>query len=111
VTVSVFDLFKIGIGPSSSHTVGPMRAARMFVGALETDGLLSEIVLAWLVLTISGSPATLAGVLVAAAIPRGALMLRSSRSLRQAPCCDSSIPLRLAQPDARRQARSACLSE
>jgi L-serine dehydratase len=30
VAVSVFDLFKIGIGPSSSHTVGPMRAARMF---------------------------------------------------------------------------------
>ena len=28
---SVFDLFKIGIGPSSSHTVGPMRAARDFV--------------------------------------------------------------------------------
>jgi L-serine dehydratase len=28
---SVFDLFKIGIGPSSSHTVGPMRAARQFV--------------------------------------------------------------------------------
>ncbi len=28
--VSVFDLFKIGIGPSSSHTVGPMRAAREF---------------------------------------------------------------------------------
>ncbi len=31
MAVSVFDLFKIGIGPSSSHTVGPMRAARMFV--------------------------------------------------------------------------------
>src|SRR5580692_11529709 len=29
---SVFDLFKIGIGPSSSHTVGPMRAAREFIG-------------------------------------------------------------------------------
>ncbi|HLL17741.1 MAG TPA: serine dehydratase beta chain, partial [Rubrivivax sp.] len=28
MAVSVFDLFKIGIGPSSSHTVGPMRAAR-----------------------------------------------------------------------------------
>jgi len=34
VAVSVFDLFKIGIGPSSSHTVGPMRAARMFALAL-----------------------------------------------------------------------------
>ncbi|MFM2446681.1 MAG: hypothetical protein RI936_1128, partial [Pseudomonadota bacterium] len=30
MAVSVFDLFKIGIGPSSSHTVGPMRAARIF---------------------------------------------------------------------------------
>ena len=34
MAVSVFDLFKIGIGPSSSHTVGPMRAARMFALAL-----------------------------------------------------------------------------
>src|SRR5438445_6756361 len=31
MSVSVFDLFKIGIGPSSSHTVGPMRAAARFV--------------------------------------------------------------------------------
>jgi hypothetical protein len=34
MAISVFDLFKIGIGPSSSHTVGPMRAARMFADAL-----------------------------------------------------------------------------
>ncbi len=34
MAVSVFDLFKIGIGPSSSHTVGPMRAARRFVDRL-----------------------------------------------------------------------------
>jgi L-serine dehydratase len=40
MAVSVFDLFKIGIGPSSSHTVGPMRAARLFVSRLEHDGLL-----------------------------------------------------------------------
>ena len=40
MAVSVFDLFKIGIGPSSSHTVGPMRAALMFVQGLERDGLL-----------------------------------------------------------------------
>ncbi|MGB8478024.1 MAG: L-serine ammonia-lyase [Acidobacteriaceae bacterium] len=39
---SLFDLFKIGIGPSSSHTVGPMRAARRFVLELETAGLLQE---------------------------------------------------------------------
>lgn len=36
VPVSVFQLFSIGIGPSSSHTVGPMRAARLFAEALET---------------------------------------------------------------------------
>jgi L-serine dehydratase len=40
--LSVFDIFKIGIGPSSSHTVGPMRGARMFADALERDGLLSR---------------------------------------------------------------------
>lgn len=36
--LSVFDIFKIGIGPSSSHTVGPMKAARRFAEALETEG-------------------------------------------------------------------------
>jgi L-serine dehydratase len=41
VAVSVFDLFKIGIGPSSSHTVGPMKAACGFVSRLERNGLLS----------------------------------------------------------------------
>ena len=38
MAVSVFDLFKIGIGPSSSHTVGPMRAARIFALRLAHDG-------------------------------------------------------------------------
>ncbi|MFX1685160.1 L-serine ammonia-lyase [Paraburkholderia sp. A1RO-5L] len=42
MAVSVFDLFKIGIGPSSSHTVGPMRAALMFAEGLERDGLLAS---------------------------------------------------------------------
>lgn len=42
MAVSVFDLFKIGIGPSSSHTVGPMRAARLFALRLEHDGLLAR---------------------------------------------------------------------
>jgi len=42
VAISVFDLFKIGIGPSSSHTVGPMRAARLFTLALEHRGLLAS---------------------------------------------------------------------
>ena len=37
---SLFDLFKIGIGPSSSHTMGPMRAARAFAEQLESAGLL-----------------------------------------------------------------------
>ncbi|MCZ8111804.1 MAG: L-serine ammonia-lyase [Betaproteobacteria bacterium] len=40
MAVSVFDLFKIGIGPSSSHTVGPMRAARLFARHLQQAGLL-----------------------------------------------------------------------
>src|SRR5256885_3321634 len=40
MAVSVFDLFKIGIGPSSSHTVGPMRAARIFAQRLVHDGQL-----------------------------------------------------------------------
>jgi hypothetical protein len=36
----MFDLFKVGIGPSSSHTVGPMRAAHSFATRLEREGLL-----------------------------------------------------------------------
>ena len=43
MTISVFDLFKIGIGPSSSHTVGPMTAARMFATSLREDGLLPRV--------------------------------------------------------------------
>ncbi|MGW0503128.1 L-serine ammonia-lyase [Micromonospora sp. NPDC003241] len=42
--ISVFDLFSVGIGPSSSHTVGPMRAARTFVTGLKADGLLADVV-------------------------------------------------------------------
>jgi L-serine dehydratase len=41
MAVSVFDIFKIGIGPSSSHTVGPMRAARLFTDRLMHQGLLA----------------------------------------------------------------------
>ncbi len=40
--VSVFDLFKVGIGPSSSHTVGPMKAAREFALGLQDAGLLRD---------------------------------------------------------------------
>ena len=43
MAVSIFDLFKIGIGPSSSHTVGPMRAARLFAMRLEHEGLLDRV--------------------------------------------------------------------
>ena len=43
MAVSVFDLFKIGIGPSSSHTVGPMRAARLFVLRLQQAGHLAHV--------------------------------------------------------------------
>jgi L-serine dehydratase len=43
MAISVFDLFKIGIGPSSSHTVGPMRAARLFALQLEVAGELAAV--------------------------------------------------------------------
>ncbi len=43
MTTSVFELFKIGIGPSSSHTVGPMVAARAFARSLNDDGLLDAV--------------------------------------------------------------------
>ncbi|MFE7409967.1 L-serine ammonia-lyase [Streptomyces laurentii] len=43
MAISVFDLFSIGIGPSSSHTVGPMRAARMFARRLKNEGLLAHV--------------------------------------------------------------------
>lgn len=41
--LSVFDIFKIGIGPSSSHTVGPMKAARRFAVALEHNGAFERV--------------------------------------------------------------------
>ncbi|HRP98714.1 MAG TPA: L-serine ammonia-lyase, partial [Rhodocyclaceae bacterium] len=43
MALSVFDLFKIGIGPSSSHTVGPMRAAQVFADGLKETGLLVRV--------------------------------------------------------------------
>lgn len=39
-TISIFDIFKIGVGPSSSHTVGPMKAARAFVESLRADAIM-----------------------------------------------------------------------
>lgn len=43
MSTSVFDLFSVGIGPSSSHTVGPMKAAGHFVRALAEDDLLEQV--------------------------------------------------------------------
>ena len=43
MTISVFDLFTVGIGPSSSHTVGPMKAAGMFAEGLRDDGLMAQV--------------------------------------------------------------------
>ena len=44
MAISVFDLFSIGIGPSSSHTVGPMRAANQFAQTLWDEGLMDAVV-------------------------------------------------------------------
>lgn len=41
--ISIFDLFKIGIGPSSSHTVGPMKAANLFIQDLNQQGVLAQV--------------------------------------------------------------------
>src|SRR5579859_15749 len=43
MTVSVFDLFKLGVGPSSSHTMGPMTAAGRFVALLRERGLMARV--------------------------------------------------------------------
>ncbi|KAF8479721.1 serine dehydratase beta chain-domain-containing protein [Russula ochroleuca] len=41
--ISTFDLFSIGVGPSSSHTVGPMRAGKIFINDLLELGLLEKV--------------------------------------------------------------------
>jgi L-serine dehydratase len=51
--ISVFELFKIGVGPSSSHTVGPMKAAAAFVGGLTDTGAIDRV--ASLEVTLLGS--------------------------------------------------------
>ena len=43
MSLSVFNMFSIGIGPSSSHTVGPMRAARMFLEDMKKEGIFPRI--------------------------------------------------------------------
>ncbi|MGE9312363.1 L-serine ammonia-lyase [Niabella sp. CJ426] len=42
--ISVFDMLKIGVGPSSSHTLGPWRAAERFLSELESKGILTEVI-------------------------------------------------------------------
>src|SRR6195952_3329448 len=42
--ISVFNMFKIGIGPSSSHTLGPWRAAQQFVALLQERGVVELVV-------------------------------------------------------------------
>lgn len=70
MTISVFDLFTIGIGPSSSHTVGPMRAAARFVDGLAANGLLEDV--CDIRVELFGSlAATGAGHGTMSAIPRG----------------------------------------
>ena len=41
--VSIFDLFSIGVGPSSSHTVGPMRASKIFINDLKEHNMLQKV--------------------------------------------------------------------
>ena len=43
MALSALDMFSVGIGPSSSHTVGPMRAAGQFADGLQRDGLLTGV--------------------------------------------------------------------
>ena len=43
MAISAFDLFSVGIGPSSSHTVGPMRAAHTFARGLRDAGILERV--------------------------------------------------------------------
>lgn len=42
-SISVFDMFKVGVGPSSSHTLGPWRAAERFLTALDKQNKLKEV--------------------------------------------------------------------
>ena len=43
MAISIFDMFSIGIGPSSSHTVGPMRACRRFLDRIARDHVLADV--------------------------------------------------------------------
>ena len=67
--VSACDLFKIGIGPSSSHTVGPMKAARLFVLGLQREGLEPGGTVAIMLPTCKEYLYCFYGVLLAGALP------------------------------------------
>ena len=43
-SISVFDMFKIGVGPSSSHTLGPWRAAQLFTKSLTEKGIIDDVI-------------------------------------------------------------------
>ena len=53
--ISVFDFIKIGIGPSSSHTVGPMKASNMFIDSLKKKSLLMPQLLRNININLYGS--------------------------------------------------------
>ena len=108
--ISVFELFKIGIGPSSSHTVGPMVAAKRFRDAVEAGGapvaaITAEIYgsLAW---TGRGHGTDLAiGSLTSAVPARGRELARSRRTYNVVPT--SAVPRTSDEPP-RRPQRPAC---
>ena len=101
--ISVFDIFKIGIGPSSSHTVGPMRAAKQFAAFAaslgEVDALRAEL-FGSLGFTGKGHGSDRAAVAVASAA--GAVQARASRGqsaaerLPRPACCSRRAPFRFA---------------
>ena len=86
MTISAFDLFKVGIGPSSSHTVGPMRAAGMFAASLAEDGVEDRV---------AGIRAELFGSLGATGHGRRCRTRTSSPSPPPGPFC---LPGRYPQP-------------
>lgn len=111
MTLSVLDIFKIGIGPSSSHTVGPMRAAARFVDGLARRGLLPSVASVRVALHGSlgatgkghgSSGAVLAGLEGAQpetvdvpAMEARIAQIRATRSLNLA----GQVPVRFSEPD------------
>lgn len=85
--ISVFDIYKIGVGPSSSHTVGPMKAGKEFIDDLRSMGKLRDItkitvdVYGSLSLTGKGHHTDIAIIMVLQAIPLRKLILTLFRAL------------------------------